>query len=107
MSVKTDWGGGGRVVQVIKEGAACHTGAESGFFGLLYEDETKQRFTLEALYDLIMGRKDSMQEGSYTSYWVRKGREKIVKKVGEESTEVVIAAMKKDDGETVVEISDV
>lgn len=106
VSVKTDCDADALVVQVIKEGPACHTGAESCFFELLYEDETKQRFTLEALYDLIMGRKDSMQEGSYTSYLFSKGREKILKKVGEESTEVVIAAMKKDDTETVFEISD-
>jgi phosphoribosyl-ATP pyrophosphohydrolase/phosphoribosyl-AMP cyclohydrolase len=106
VSVKTDCDADALVVQVIKEGPACHTGAESCFFEMLYEDETKQRFTLEALYDLIMDRKATMQEGSYTSYLFSKGREKILKKVGEESTEVVIASMKKDDIETVFEISD-
>lgn len=106
VSVKADCDADALVVQVIKEGPACHTGAESCFFETLYQDETKQKFTLRALYSLVEGRRQAPQEGSYTSYLFGKGREKILKKVGEESTEVVIAAMKGDNRETVFEISD-
>lgn len=106
VNIKADCDADALVVQVLKDGPACHTGAESCFFETLYEDETRQRFTLGALYALIMGRKDTLQEGSYTSYLFGKGREKILKKVGEESCEVVIAAMKRDDTETIFEISD-
>ncbi|MFV0414311.1 MAG: bifunctional phosphoribosyl-AMP cyclohydrolase/phosphoribosyl-ATP diphosphatase HisIE [Oscillospiraceae bacterium] len=106
VSVKADCDADALVVQVIKEGPACHTGAESCFFETLYQDETKQKFTLRALYALVEGRRQTPQEGSYTSYLFGKGREKILKKVGEESTEVVIAAMKGDARETVFEISD-
>ncbi|MDL2293470.1 bifunctional phosphoribosyl-AMP cyclohydrolase/phosphoribosyl-ATP diphosphatase HisIE [Ruminococcaceae bacterium OttesenSCG-928-D13] len=106
VSVRVDCDGDALVVQVIKDGPACHTGAESCFFQNLYEDESRQKFTLQALYDLIMGRKTDAQEGSYTSYLFAKGREKILKKVGEESTEVVVAAMKNDKQETIFEVSD-
>ncbi|MFV0412148.1 MAG: bifunctional phosphoribosyl-AMP cyclohydrolase/phosphoribosyl-ATP diphosphatase HisIE, partial [Oscillospiraceae bacterium] len=106
VSVKADCDADALVVQVIKEGPACHTGAESCFFETLYQDETRQKFTLRALYTLVEGRRQTPQEGSYTSYLFSKGREKILKKVGEESTEVVIAAMKGDARETVFEISD-
>lgn len=107
VSVVADCDGDALVVQVIKEGPACHTGEESCFFKQLYADETAQAFTLRVLYDLIMQRKTAPQEGSYTSYLFQKGKEKILKKVGEESTEVVIAAMKEDRRETIFEISDV
>ncbi|MDL2323638.1 bifunctional phosphoribosyl-AMP cyclohydrolase/phosphoribosyl-ATP diphosphatase HisIE [Ruminococcaceae bacterium OttesenSCG-928-A16] len=106
VAMMTDCDADALVVQVIKKGPACHTGAESCFFNTLYQDETQQKLTLQALYHLIMGRKTTPQQGSYTSYLFGKGREKILKKVGEESTEVVIAAMKKDDQETIFEISD-
>lgn len=107
VSIKADCDRDALVVQVVKDGPACHTGAESCFYETLYADETKQKFTLQALYNLIMDRKQTLQEGSYTSYLFGKGREKILKKVGEECTEVVIAAMKRDDEETIFEISDV
>ena len=106
VSVKTDCDADALVVQVIKNGPACHTGAESCFFETLYQEEGKNKFSLQALYQLIMGRKTEAQEGSYTSYLFAKGREKILKKVGEENTEVVIAAMKNDKQETIFEISD-
>lgn len=94
------------VVEVIKDGPACHTGADSCFFRLLYEESPKAVFSMDALYKLIMGRKNEKKEGSYTSYLFEKGREKILKKIGEESTEVVIGAMKASREETVFEISD-
>ncbi len=95
------------LVRVRKEGPACHTGENSCFHQPLWQnpDETPQ-VTPESLYHLIMGRKDTPQEGSYTSYLFGKGREKILKKVGEECTEVVIAAMKGDTRETVFELAD-
>lgn len=93
------------VVEVIKAGPACHTGAESCFYNPLY-GEDREKFSLEGLYALIEGRKDTLQEGSYTSYLFQKGKEKILKKVGEECTEVVIGAMKDSREETIFEISD-
>ncbi len=106
VSLHTDCDADALVVQVVKTGPACHTGAESCFFELLYKDEEMQSLGLHALYSLIEGRKDIPQEGSYTSYLFAKGKEKILKKVGEECTEVVIGAMKNDDKETIYEISD-
>lgn len=106
VSIAADCDADALVVKVVKAGPACHTGAESCFYQTLYQDESYQKFTLDALYNLIETRKQTPQEGSYTSYLFEKGREKILKKVGEEGTEVVIAAMKRDDTETVFEISD-
>ena len=92
------------VAKVKKDGPACHTGTESCFTEVLYG--TKSSPTIDALYELIKGRKDTSQEGSYTSYLFEKGSEKILKKIGEEATEVVIGAMKEDRQETVYEIAD-
>ena len=94
------------VVAVEKDGPACHTGAESCFFDPVYVSEELKQFTWQGLYDLIEGRKTDPKEGSYTSYLFDKGLEKILKKVGEESTEVVIAGLKQDKAETIFEISD-
>lgn len=94
------------VAKVIKAGPACHTGAESCFNEVLFQNEDEQTVTIEALYQLVMGRKDSPQEKSYTSYLFQKGNEKILKKIGEEATEVVIGAMKQDKEETTYEIAD-
>lgn len=94
------------IVEVIKEGPACHTGAESCFFDLLCRNEEIPSFSYEALYEMIRERKSEPKEGSYTSYLFEKGLDKILKKVGEESTEVIIAAAKKDRDETVYEIAD-
>ena len=94
------------VMQVIKDGPACHTGSESCFFNDIFKDESKTKFGLRVLYDMILDRKISPKEGSYTTYLFEKGLEKILKKVGEESSEVVIAAMKYDTKETIYEISD-
>ena len=106
VSVKTDCDKDALVVKVIKDGPACHTGAESCFFNLLYKDEARTDFSIDALYDLIKGRKTTMQEGSYTTYLFTKGLDKIMKKVGEECTEVIIGAAKNSKEETIYEISD-
>ena len=92
-------------VKVIKSGPACHTGSESCFFNTIF-DEEETKFSLEGLYQLIMGRKTDPVEGSYTTYLFNKGKEKILKKVGEECTEVVIGAMKESKEETIYEIAD-
>ena len=106
VSVKTDCDKDALVVKVMKDGPACHTGAESCFFNLLYKDNDRTDFSIDALYDLIKGRKTQMQEGSYTTYLFTKGLDKIMKKVGEECTEVIIGAAKNSKEETIYEISD-
>ncbi len=94
------------IVEVIKDGPACHTGAESCFFQPIYENPEITPFSYEDLYEMIEGRKTSPREGSYTTYLFEKGMDKILKKVGEECTEVIIAAAKKDKEETVYETAD-
>lgn len=91
-------------VYVQPEGPACHTGAESCFFNTVYAGE--EPFSLEGLMQLIEGRKTEKKEGSYTTYLFEKGIDKILKKVGEESTEVIIAGKADDKAETIYEISD-
>ena len=93
------------VVKVKKDGPACHTGAESCFHNPEMGEE-KAPFRMEGLYDLLMDRKATLPEGSYTTYLFNKGLDKILKKVGEESTEVIIAAKAQDRAETVYEIAD-
>ncbi|MFV0351531.1 MAG: bifunctional phosphoribosyl-AMP cyclohydrolase/phosphoribosyl-ATP diphosphatase HisIE [Oscillospiraceae bacterium] len=95
------------VVRVRPAGPACHTGETSCFYRNLQGAEAGKRFSLSSLYNLVEGRSKKPVEGSYTSYLFEKGREKILKKVGEENTEVVIAAMKNDKAETVFELADV
>lgn len=94
------------VVQVIKDGPACHLGTDSCFTNTLFNDETVQRFALETLYELLCERNRLRPEKSYTTYLFEKGKEKILKKVGEECTEVIIGAMKDSREETIYEISD-
>ena len=94
------------VVEVVKDGPACHTGAESCFFQPLYISEELKQFSYEGLYQLIAGRKTDPKEGSYTTYLFEKGMDKILKKVGEECTEVIIGASKGDKEEAVYEIAD-
>lgn len=93
-------------VVVEKDGPACHTGAETCFFNPVYQSDEKSDFTMDALMELIRGRKTNPQEGSYTTYLFQKGLDKILKKIGEESTEVIIAAKDNDPKETIYEISD-
>lgn len=106
VSVRTDCDGDALVVEVVKDGPACHLGTDSCFTKQLFKDESVQRFTLDALYALLCERNERRPEGSYTTYLFAEGTEKILKKVGEEATEVIIAAMKGDEGETVYEIAD-
>lgn len=94
------------VVEVIKDGPACHTGAESCFFDRVFTAEDETPFSYEGLYNMIKGRKLRPKEKSYTSYLFDKGMDKILKKVGEESTEVIIASAKNDQEETIYEIAD-
>ncbi len=94
------------VVEVVKDGPACHLGTDSCFSTPVFENEDLQSFSLDGLYDLLAGRKTQKKEGSYTSYLFEKGLDKILKKVGEECTEVIIAAKGGDREETVFEIAD-
>ncbi len=94
------------VVLVEKDGPACHTGSDSCFTAPLYASEELQNFSLQGLYDLLQGRKNELPQGSYTTYLFEKGIDKILKKVGEESTEVIIAAKADDKKETVYELAD-
>lgn len=93
-------------VVVEKDGPACHTGTDSCFTNPVYHSEKLSRFTLDGLYGLLEGRKKDRPEGSYTTYLFDKGLDKILKKVGEECTEVIIAAKAEDKKETVYEIAD-
>ena len=106
VSVTADCDYDALVVEVIKNGPACHLGTDSCFTNLLFEDGETQKFALESLYDLLVQRNKERPEKSYTTYLFEKGREKTLKKVGEECTEVVIGAMKDDKAETIYEISD-
>ena len=106
VSITADCDGDALVVEVIKDGPACHTGAESCFFNEVYLSDELKRFSYEGLYDLIKGRKTSPKEGSYTTYLFEKGMDKILKKVGEECTEVIIGGSKQDKEETIYEIAD-
>ena len=106
VSITADCDNDALVVEVVKLGPACHTGAESCFFHEIYVSPELKQFSWQALYELIKGRKTHPQEGSYTTYLFEKGKEKILKKVGEECTEVIIAGEKEDKEETIYEISD-
>jgi phosphoribosyl-ATP pyrophosphohydrolase/phosphoribosyl-AMP cyclohydrolase len=94
------------VVKVEPDGPACHTGSFSCFENRVCESEELHEFSLGGLMNLIEGRKTEKKEGSYTTYLFEKGLDKILKKVGEESTEVIIAAKANDKAETIYEISD-
>ncbi|MBQ1935830.1 MAG: bifunctional phosphoribosyl-AMP cyclohydrolase/phosphoribosyl-ATP diphosphatase HisIE [Clostridia bacterium] len=106
VSITADCDNDALVVMVEKDGPACHTGTDSCFTKPVYESETLHEFSYEGLMDLIRGRKTERKEGSYTTYLFDKGLDKILKKVGEESTEVIIAGKANDKAETVYEIAD-
>ena len=106
VSITADCDKDALVVVVKPDGPACHTGEESCFFNPVYDNEELKDFSLNALMELIKGRKINKTEGSYTTYLFEKGIDKILKKVGEESTEVIIAAKADDKKETVYEIAD-
>lgn len=94
------------VITVDKEGPACHLGTDSCFNDPLYISQSGEPFSVEGLYQLLQGRKETLPEGSYTTYLFQKGLDKILKKVGEESTEVIIAGKAQDKAETIYEIAD-
>ena len=106
VSITADCDGDALVVEVGKNGPACHTGAESCFFNEVYVSDEVKQFSWEGLYKLIEGRKTAPTEGSYTTYLFEKGKDKILNYVGEECTEVLIGAAKNDKEETVYEIAD-
>ncbi|MBO5306127.1 MAG: bifunctional phosphoribosyl-AMP cyclohydrolase/phosphoribosyl-ATP diphosphatase HisIE [Clostridia bacterium] len=106
VSITADCDGDALVVMVEKDGPACHTGSDSCFTNPVWESEELKEFSYAGLMKLIEGRKTDKKEGSYTNYLIEKGLDKILKKVGEESTEVIIAAKSEDKAETIYEIAD-
>ena len=106
VSITADCDNDALVVTVEKDGPACHTGSESCFKNPVYQSEDLHEFSLEGLYELLLGRKKDKPEGSYTTYLFEKGIDKILKKVGEECTEVIIAGKADDNKETIYELAD-
>ena len=106
VAIKADCDRDALEVIVRKDGPACHKGTDSCFDHRFVYGDSNAEFTLVKLLELIKGRRDHRQEGSYTSYLFNKGIDKILKKVGEESAEVIIAAKADDRKETVYEIAD-
>ncbi|MCL2539774.1 MAG: bifunctional phosphoribosyl-AMP cyclohydrolase/phosphoribosyl-ATP diphosphatase HisIE [Oscillospiraceae bacterium] len=106
ISVTTDCDADTLLIEVTKEGPACHTGSESCFFEDIYSDGETRNFSLSALFSLLLDRKLNPREKSYTNYLFDSGAEKILKKIGEECSEVIISAMKGSREETVYEIAD-
>ncbi len=106
VSITADCDRDALVVVVEKDGPACHLGTDSCFNDKLYISEDLGEFSMDGLYNLLLGRKKDMPEGSYTTYLFQKGIDKILKKVGEESTEVIIGGKAGDKAETIYEIAD-
>ena len=106
VSITADCDGDALVVMVEPDGPACHLGTTSCFENPVFRSEERKEFSYQALFELIRGRKEEKKEGSYTTYLFEKGLDKILKKVGEESTEVIIAAKSQDKAETIYEIAD-
>ena len=106
VSITADCDKDALVVVVDKDGPACHLGTDSCFENPVFQSEDRHEFSYQGLLELIKGRKIEKKEGSYTTYLFEKGLDKILKKVGEESTEVIIAAHANDKAETIYEIAD-
>ena len=106
VSITADCDNDALVVVVEKDGPACHEGTDSCFTHPVWQSEELNEFSLEGLYDLLVGRKTDLPEGSYTTYLFQKGIDKILKKVGEECTEVIIAGKADDKKETIYELAD-
>lgn len=106
VSITADCDKDALVVMVEPDGPACHLGTVSCFENPLFESENRHEFSLDTLMKMLVGRKEEKKEGSYTTYLFEKGRDKILKKVGEESTEVIIAGKADDKKETIYEIAD-
>ena len=106
VSITADCDKDALLVLVEPDGPACHLGNKTCFSNPVFQSDERAEFSYEGLMKLIEGRKTEKKEGSYTTYLFEKGLDKILKKVGEESTEVIIAAKDKDHKETVYEIAD-
>jgi phosphoribosyl-ATP pyrophosphohydrolase/phosphoribosyl-AMP cyclohydrolase len=106
ISITADCDRDALVIAVKADGPACHLGTTSCFEYPVYESDTQEEFSIDGLMEMIRGRKENKKEGSYTTYLFEKGLDKILKKVGEECTEVIIAGKAEDRAETVYEISD-
>ena len=106
VSITADCDRDALTVEVKKEGPACHLGTDSCFQTSIWENEDLHPFSLEGLMEMLVGRKIEKKEGSYTTYLFEKGIDKILKKVGEECTEVIIAGKGNDKKETIYEIAD-
>lgn len=106
VSITADCDRDALLVKVRKTGPACHLGNDSCFVDLVAEGIEPPAFTLDALMQLLISRKSEKKEGSYTTYLFEKGIDKILKKVGEEATEVIVAGKGGDRGETIYEIAD-
>ena len=106
VSITADCDRDALVVEVVKDGPACHLGTDSCFNDLVFEGEQSPAFQYEDLMELLRGRKENPKEGSYTTYLFEKGKDKILKKIGEESTEVIIAAKDDDRANTIYELGD-
>ena len=106
VSITADCDGDALLVMVEPDGPACHTGETSCFHNPIFQSETRQELSYAGLMQLLEGRKQNKPEGSYTTYLFEKGLDKILKKVGEECTEVIIAAKAEDRAETIYEIAD-
>ena len=106
VSITADCDRDALTVEVLKDGPACHLGTESCFNETVYQSEENHGFSIDGLMELLEGRRADKPEGSYTTYLFEKGLDKILKKVGEESTEVIIAAKAEDKKETIYEIAD-
>ena len=106
VSITADCDNDALVVVVEPEGPACHTGETTCFHNPVFQSENRHEFSYESLYEMLVGRKIEKKEGSYTTYLFEKGLDKILKKVGEECTEVIIAAKDDDKAETIYEVAD-
>ncbi|MCL2436952.1 MAG: bifunctional phosphoribosyl-AMP cyclohydrolase/phosphoribosyl-ATP diphosphatase HisIE [Clostridiales bacterium] len=106
VSIKADCDGDALVIEVMKDGPACHTGADSCFFNPIHQSSELPQFSYNGLYEMIESRKNEAKDGSYTTYLFEKGMDKILKKIGEECTETIIAGAKKDKQEALFEIAD-
>ncbi|MBR2043438.1 MAG: bifunctional phosphoribosyl-AMP cyclohydrolase/phosphoribosyl-ATP diphosphatase HisIE [Clostridia bacterium] len=106
VSITADCDNDALTILVKKDGPACHTGNDSCFFKDVWQSDSLSAFSTEGLYSLLQGRKKDKPEGSYTTYLFEKGIDKILKKIGEECTEVIIAAKADDKAETVYEVAD-
>ena len=106
VSITADCDKDALVVMVEKDGPACHKGTDSCFEYPVYDSDELSEFSYEGLMKLLLGRKIEKKEGSYTTYLFEKGTDKILKKIGEEATEVIIAGKADDKKEAIYEIAD-